>query len=78
MCAFSSQDSLGACVHVQVTPLPNVTVYYTGYRLYSNYRALQVSHQAIEHCSLVFKVHGAADERMASVSFQGVSVKNTA
>ena len=27
---------------MQVTPLPNVTVYYTGYRLYSNYRALQV------------------------------------
>lgn len=26
----------------QATPLPNVTVYYTGYRLYSHYRALQV------------------------------------
>lgn len=25
-----------------VTPLPNLTVYYTGYRIYSHYRALQV------------------------------------
>lgn len=24
------------------TPLPNITVYYTGYRIYSHYRALQV------------------------------------
>lgn len=28
---------------LQLTPLPNVTVYYTGYRLYSHYRALQVN-----------------------------------
>jgi hypothetical protein len=25
-----------------LTPLPNLTVYYTGYRIYSHYRALQV------------------------------------
>ena len=25
-----------------LTPLPNITVYYTGYRIYSHYRALQV------------------------------------
>ena len=24
-----------------VTPLPNITVYYTGYRIYSHFRALQ-------------------------------------
>ena len=30
----------------QATPLPNVTVYYTGYRLYSHYRALQVGRPA--------------------------------
>lgn len=28
-------------VPLMVTPLPNITVYYTGYRIYSHYRALQ-------------------------------------
>lgn len=27
---------------LMLTPLPNLTVYYTGYRLYSHFRALQV------------------------------------
>lgn len=27
---------------LMLTPLPNITVYYTGYRIYSHYRALQV------------------------------------
>lgn len=27
---------------LMATPLPNLTVYYTGYRIYSHYRALQV------------------------------------
>lgn len=26
---------------LMATPLPNITVYYTGYRIYSHYRALQ-------------------------------------
>ncbi|GAB4823824.1 hypothetical protein N2152v2_010870 [Parachlorella kessleri] len=34
---------------LMVTPLPNVTVYYTGYRLYSNYRALQGT-KSLERC----------------------------
>jgi len=29
-----------------LTPLPNITVYYTGYRIYSHYRALQVKVEA--------------------------------
>lgn len=29
-----------------VTPLPNITVYYTGYRIYSHLRALQARHRA--------------------------------
>lgn len=32
---------------LMATPLPNVTVYYTGYRIYSHYRALQVGAAAL-------------------------------
>jgi hypothetical protein len=30
---------------LMLTPLPNLTVYYTGYRIYSHFRALQVASQ---------------------------------
>jgi hypothetical protein len=31
-----------------LTPLPNLTVYYTGYRIYSHFRALQGA-KALDH-----------------------------
>ncbi|KAI7842265.1 hypothetical protein COHA_003906 [Chlorella ohadii] len=34
---------------LMLTPLPNITVYYTGYRIYSHYRALQGC-KALEEC----------------------------
>ena len=46
---------------MQVTPLPNVTVYYTGYRLYSNYRALQVRLKRL-YCMYCTRAHGSSTE----------------